>query len=472
MTPEELKKSILQLAIQGKLVEQRPEEGTADDLYAQIQAEKQRLIKEGKIKKEKPLPEIAADDIPFDIPDSWKWVRLSKVGITQTGNTPKKAHPEYFGDYIPFLGPGDIQNGIVNYHNQGLSAQGIEYGRLAKVNSVLQVCIGGSIGKAALINRDVTFNQQINAITPILCNPSYIYFVLVSSYFIGFMKEHSGGTATPIINRSLWDEIVIPFPPLNEQVRIVSKIEGLLPLVDKYADAYNRLEELNKTFPGDLKKSILQYAIQGKLVEQRPEEGTADDLYAQIQTEKQRLIKEGKIKKEKPLPEITDDEIPFDIPESWKWVRFSNVISLLSGADLSPSKYNSEFKGIPYLTGASNIENKKVLINRWTEYPNNIAVKGNILLTCKGTVGKTAILCEDKVHIARQIMAITSIGIDSEYAEFFVQSQIDFLKSLAKSMIPGIERSNVLNLCFPLPPLQEQKRIVVQIKRIYQVLNL
>ena len=129
MTPEQLKASILQYAIQGKLVEQRPEEGNAEDLYKEIQEEKQKLIKAGKIKKEKPLAEITEDEMLFDIPDSWKWVRISTIGITQTGNTPKKSHPEYFGSDIPFLGPGDIQNGIINYENQGLSDEGKEYGR-------------------------------------------------------------------------------------------------------------------------------------------------------------------------------------------------------------------------------------------------------------------------------------------------------------------------------------------------------
>lgn len=231
--PEDMKKSILQYAIQGKLVEQRPEEGTAEELYQQIQDEKQKLIKAGKIKKEKSLAEIAEDEIPFDIPESWKWVRVCSVGVTQTGNTPKKSHPEYFGNYIPFLGPGDIQNGNVDYDNQGLSEEGKEYGRVTPADSVLQVCIGGSIGKCALVDREVTFNQQINSIYPLISDSKYVYYVLDSYYFKDYMKENSGGTATPIINRGLWDAIVIPLPPLQEQHRIVAKIEELLPYCDR-----------------------------------------------------------------------------------------------------------------------------------------------------------------------------------------------------------------------------------------------
>lgn len=230
--PEDMKKSILQLAMQGKLVEQRPEEGTADELYKQIVAEKEKLIKEGKIKKEKPLPEITEDEIPFEIPSSWKWVRLSQAGFTQTGNTPSKTHPEYFGSTIPFVGPGDIANGKISF-SKGLSEAGRDVARVAYADSILQVCIGGSIGKCAICNQDVTFNQQINTIYPVISLSKYLYYVLDSSYFKEFMRNNAGGTATPIINRSVWDSIVVPLPPLAEQKRIVAKIEELLPYCDQ-----------------------------------------------------------------------------------------------------------------------------------------------------------------------------------------------------------------------------------------------
>ena len=215
-----------------------------------------------------------------------------------------------------------------------------------------------------------------------------------------------------------------------------------------------------------LKASILQLAMQGKLVEQRPEEGTGEELYKKIQAEKNRLIKEGIIKRQKSLPDISDGEVPFDIPETWKWTRLDASITLLSGADLTPEKYNSIEKGIVYITGASNIENGKVIINRWTEYPKNIAHKGDLLLTCKGTVGKTAILELDEAHIARQIMAITPIMCYVDFINYFIQFIVTDLKKKAKSMIPGIERASVLNAPFPLPPLEEQKRIVAKIEEL------
>ena len=231
--PEDMKKSILQYAIQGKLVEQRQEEGTGEELYQQIQTEKQRLIKEGKIKKEKPLDEIAEDEIPFDIPESWKWVRLNTIGITQTGNTPSKSHPEYIGIDIPFITPGDILNGQICYSNQALSLLGKNVARVCCAGSIMQVCIGGSIGKAAITDREVTFNQQINVVSPIACVSEYLFAVMQSAYFTTSMKERAGGTATPIINRGLWDALLILLPPLAEQKRIVAKLEEILPLCER-----------------------------------------------------------------------------------------------------------------------------------------------------------------------------------------------------------------------------------------------
>ena len=246
--PEALKKSILQEAVQGKLVPQDPNDEPAEALLERIRAEKQRLVKEGKIKKGKHESVIFRrdnshyekldgtercidDKLPFEIPDTWIWTRLNTLGYTQTGNTPSTAHPEYRGDYIPFITPGDIADGSIDYTNQGLSEVGKNVARVCPADSILQVCIGGSIGKAALSISEVTFNQQINAITPIFASSKYVFAVLTSFAFLSAMKESAGGTATPILNRSLWDKMYIPVPPLAEQNRIVQRIEELLPLV-------------------------------------------------------------------------------------------------------------------------------------------------------------------------------------------------------------------------------------------------
>ena len=246
--PEALKKSILQEAVQGKLVPQDPSDEPAEALLERIRAEKQRLIKEGKIKKDKHesvifrrdnshyekrgSKEVCIDDeIPFEVPDSWMWTRLKSLGYTQTGNTPSTSHPEYRGGYIPFITPGDIFDGIIDYRNQGLSEIGKDVARVCPAGSILQVCIGGSIGKAALSVHEVAFNQQINAISPVVVSSKYVLAAVTSFMFLSAMKESAGGTATPILNRTLWDKMLIPLPPLNEQNRIVSMIEQLFPVV-------------------------------------------------------------------------------------------------------------------------------------------------------------------------------------------------------------------------------------------------
>jgi type I restriction enzyme S subunit len=236
--PDQLKKSILQAAVQGKLVEQDPNDEPASVLLERIRAEKEQLVKEGKIKKEKPLPPIADEDIPFDVPEGWEWVRLGDAGETQTGTTPPTSNPNNFGKHIPFIKPADITDVSIDYYNEGLSAQGLEKGRLIKSYSILMVCIGGSIGKCFYVDRDVSCNQQINAITPLECiSYKYLFFMLQSPYAYELIKETATGTATPIINKSKWENIPFPLPPLSEQRRIVAKCEELLAMVEGCRDA-------------------------------------------------------------------------------------------------------------------------------------------------------------------------------------------------------------------------------------------
>ena len=235
-----------------------------------------------------------------------------------------------------------------------------------------------------------------------------------------------------------------------------------------------------------LKNSILQMAVQGKLVPQNPNDEPASVLLERIRKEKEQLIKEGKIKREKNLsyifrgadnlpyekvgknePVCIADEVPFEIPDTWEWVRFSAVIELQSGQDMTPDKYNSAKQGIPYLTGASNIENEKVIINRWTEYAKAFAYKGDLLITCKGTIGTMAILEENQVHIARQIMAIRSGNlIKIEYIQLVLETLVASLKAAAKSMIPGVSREDILSSLLPLPPYNEQSKIIAFFKSV------
>ena len=241
-----LKKSILQEAIQGRLVPQIAEEGTAKELLERIKKEKQKLVKEGKLKKsalatsvifrgddnkywEKNGKNVVCIDkeIPFEIPNNWNWCRLKDIGKTETGTTPSKLHPEYFGNYIPFLSPANIFGSKIISETQGLSNIGVQFGRVVPKNSILQVCIGGSIGKCAIVNKPTTFNQQINSITPYFCNVEFVHIVLQSEYFRLAIIDKATGTATPIINRGNWETLLFPLPPLKEQQRIIEKYKGV-----------------------------------------------------------------------------------------------------------------------------------------------------------------------------------------------------------------------------------------------------
>ena len=330
MTPQELKNSILQLAIQGKLVKQRPEEGTAQELYEQIQAEKQRLIKEGKLKKEKPLPEITEDEKPFEIPEGWMWVRFGHITNLLSGQDLKPTDYNDKKKGIPYItGASNITDAkvIINRWTENAKA-------IANKGDLLLTC-KGTVGKTVILQEEkVHIARQIMAITSYKADINFIRFFIERQ--IGALKAQAK-SIIPGIERKNILLLTFPLPPLAEQKRIVAKIEELLPLVDRYEKAWTKLEEFNHRFPEDMKKSILQQAIQGKLVEQRPEEGTAQELYEQIQAEKQRLIKEGKIKKEKPLPEITEEEKPFEIPEGWMWVRVGDIFAHNTGKAMNSS---------------------------------------------------------------------------------------------------------------------------------------
>ena len=301
MTPQELKNSILQLAIQGKLVEQRSEEGTAEELYQQIQAEKQALIKAGKIKKEKPLPEIPEDDLEFDIPETWRWVYLGELFMHNTGKA-QNSSSSTAGTIKKFITTSNLYWNRFDFSKvkeMPFTEQELE--RCTVQKGDLLVCEGGDCGRSAIWNYDeeVCIQNHVHRLRPYVeLSVEFYYYLMFLYKFTGRLRGR--GVAIQGLSTDAIHKVVCPLPPLDEQKRIVAKIEELLPLIDRYEEAWTKLEEFNKRFPGDMQKSLLQMAIQGKLVEQRPEEGTGEELYAQIQAEKQALVKSGKIKKEKP----------------------------------------------------------------------------------------------------------------------------------------------------------------------------
>ena len=354
MTPQELKNSSLQLAIRGKLVEQRPEEGTAEELFTQIQQEKKRLIAEKKIKKEKPLPEITEDEKPFDIPESWKWVKLGEI-VTVLGGKRIPAGRQLTTENTgyKYIRVSDMKDGTVLTDGLLYIPSDIfpSIARYIIHKEDVYITVAGTIGRVGKIPEEIdgaNLTENADRLVFSMLEQNWLIKCLESNIVQSQIANVTTKVGQPKLAIKRIQKLIIPLPPLAEQKRIVAKFEELLPYIDRYEQAWSKLEQFNNLFPEDMKKSLLQYAIQGKLVEQRPEEGTAEELFARIQEEKQRLIAEKKNKKEKPLPEITEEEKPFDIPESWKWVYLLDIIEEKPSNGYSP-------KGVTYPTEIKNL---------------------------------------------------------------------------------------------------------------------
>ena len=483
MKAQDLKNSIIQLAIQGKLVEQREEEGTAKELLEQIKAEKEKLIKEGKIKKTKALSEITEDEITFDIPESWEWVRISEISEMYTGNSiAKNVKDNKYSkvlDGYDYIGTKDVGfDNKIDYENGIKIPFEEEKFKYSYENCILMCIEGGSAGrKIGILDKKVCFGNKLCSFNAINVNPQFLYYYLKSPAFFQLFKMEMTGIIGGVSIEKL-KKIIIPLPPLAEQKRIVAKIEELMPYVEKYDKAYTEVEKLNKKFPEDMQKSILQYAIQGKLVEQRKEDGTAEELYQQIQEEKEKLIKEGKIKKTKPLPEITEDEIPFDIPDTWKWVRLGDVCTKLVDGDHNPPK--GENTKTEYIMGSSRNINENRLVDldnaRYLSEENFIKIhnrtvveKGDILFTSVGTLGRSCIFREDINITFQRSVTVISTKIFNEYLKFTLDAPWiqKYVYNNAKGTAQkGFYLNQMEILLVPIAPLAEQKRIVEKIEEL------
>lgn len=475
MTPEQLKASILQYAIQGKLVEQRHEEGTGEELYQQIQAEKQRLIEEKKIKKEKPLAEISEDEIPFDIPESWKWVRLGDC--TGYSQTKPKISPKDITEDMWSLDLEDIQkeSGAILTRTTASERKITGDKVFFYKGQVLYSKLRPYLKKILIAPDNGICTPELVPFNTYLVYANYIVYVLRSPHIDYVVNSVTYGVKMPRVGTETMVNLLIPLPPLSEQKRIVAKIEELLPLVGRYAVAYEKLEQFNAKFPEDMKKSLLQYAIQGKLVEQRPEEGTAEALFARIQEEKQRLIAEKKIKKEKPLPEITEDEKPFDIPESWKWCRLSDIINVRDGTHDSP-KYVPE--GIPLVTsknlsnGMIDYGNVKYITQEDADKINarSMVDDDDILFAMIGSIGNPVLVKKDREFCIKNMalfkkFADTDISMQYMYW-FFFYAQYKLKKEASGGVQAFISLSRFREYLVPLPPYEEQIRIANKIEQI------
>ena len=439
------------------------------------------------------------EEIPFEIPQGWEWTRIGNI-FNHTSGKQQSSSNKSGGTPQKFITTSNLYWGYFVLDNvKVMNFTDEETINCSATKGDLLVCEGGAgYGRSAIWNEDydICLQNHVHRLRPCIngiCE--YVY------YFIYLLKESNNlasvGTAMPGLSANRLKGLLLPFPPINEQKRIASKMEELISLINRYAKAQQSLDELNQNINEKIKKSCLQEAIQGwpncpklSTLLSNQKDVSVENLLERIKEEKLRLVKEGKLKKSalndsvifrdddnryyekigKKCVDITE-EIPFPIPANWQWIRLDQGISLLSDRDLDPSQYNELHHGIPYITGASNFVNSSLLINRWTDSPITIANKGDLLLTCKGTIGSMAFNDIGQIHIARQVMAITSFGIDLKYIKCFLQGNLSILEKNANSMIPGISRSTLLGMLFPLPPFKEQQRIVAQIDKLFEQLH-
>ena len=468
-----LKSKILDLAVRGKLTEQRPEEGSAEELLERIREEKQRLIAEGKLKKEKPLPDITEEDIPFDIPAGWKWVRLGEICEVIMGQSPDGSSITTSSDGIEF------HQGKICFTNKFLTQSSIktfEATRIAVSGSVL-LCVRAPVGVVNITLRDICIGRGLCSIYPhYTIEPEFWFYWLKSQKEYFEMK--ATGTTFKAITINVVRQHCIPLPPLAEQKRIVEKIEAIFEQADIIEESRLAL----KTAVRHTKSRVLDLAVRGKLTEQRPEEGSAEELLERIREEKQCLIAEGKLKKEKPLPEITADEIPFEIPASWEWCRLGKLAESIQYGFNAPAKVYGRIR----MVRISDIQNGRI---SWEtvpycditeeEIPNYLLKRNDILFArTGGTVGKSYIvkeIPENSIYAGYLIRTRFSNFLCSDYLKYFMESPLYWTQlknGVMATAQPNCNGETLSRMFVPLPSFAEQKRIVEKIEQIFTALDI
>ncbi len=500
MTAKDLKNALLQEAVQGKLVPQIASEGNAKDLLEEIRKEKAKLVKEGKIKKNttkasasgRALPEITEEDIPFDIPENWCWCRLGELAeIITKGSSPSWQGINYVDKGILFVTSENVGDEELLLSKRKFLEQKfneIQPRSILQKGDILTNIVGASIGRTAIFDLDIK-NANINQAVALirLKNKqlnSYIVKVLNSKTIIDQMSDNTVNTARANISLTTVENFKIPLPPLAEQKRIVAAIEKFMPLIEEYGKKETELKALNEQIGALTKKAILQEAVQGKLVPQIAAEGNAKDLLEEIKKEKAKLIKEGKIKKEKPLPEITEDEIPFDIPENWCWCRLGELATLVTkgttprGGNVAYSNEGIGFLRAENVAGIKDLDLSNLKYIDEDTHKNflkrSIINENDLLITIAGTLGRTAIVKKENLPLnANQAISIVRLVnydlIDLIYLVFSINSpelQKKLIGQTKVTAIPNLTLEIIENCIIPLPPLAEQKRIVTAIEKM------
>ena len=489
MTAKDLKNALLQEAVQGKLVPQIASEGNARDLLEEIR--KERLshgldfanAKSGKRKSKKETAlagsnpcGITEEEIPFEIPENWCWCRLGEIvsilgdGIHGTPNY------DISGNYY-FVNGNNLNNGKIEIKPDTKKVNQSEYEKYKKElnNNTVFVSINGTLGNIAFYENEKIILGKSACYFNLIKNEMkiYIYWLIKTKYFLDYANEEATGTTIKNVSLAAMRNFPIPLPPLAEQKRIVAAIEKFMPLIEEYGKKETELKAINEKIGILTKKTILQEAVQGKLVPQIASEGNAKDLLEEIKKEKAKLIKEGKIKKEKPLPEISDDEIPFDIPENWCWCRLGELVDTNIGLTYSPSDIITE--GGTEVLRSNNIQNGKIVYDNLIHVSKNVpekclSKKGDLLICArngsKALVGKSALIEQDGMAFGA-FMAIVRSPINP-YILHFINSPVyrARLEGVNTTTINQITQDNLRETLFPLPPLNEQKRIITAIENL------
>ena len=405
------------------------------------------------------------------MPDGWAWTRL---GVICPYGTCEKVETKNIADNEWILDLEDIEKdtGLILKHITKKYRSAVSTKHRFLQGQLLYSKLRPYLNKVVIADQDGYCTSEIlpldfwGGISPL-----YMQIYLMSATFLSYVNMISYGVKMPRLGTKDGEKVPIALPPLRQQVIIAKKTRECLQILLSLTIEKDNLKNLIEI----AKSKILDLAIRGKLVPQDPNDEPASLLLERIKAEKEELIKQGKIKRDKKESVIfkgEDNSYYHDLPENWELVTFSNIANLISGRDLKPEEYNSDRIGIPYITGASNFNKGAILINRWTTSPKSISIKNDILLSCKGTVGELAINDHDKIHIARQIMAIrVSTKINLEYIKLFFESMILEIKKSADGLIPGISRDDILSLNIPLPPLAEQNRIVKTIETVFLQLD-
>lgn len=482
MTPEQLKASILQYAVEGKLVKQDPNDEPASELLKKIENEKDQLIEEGKIKRSRKLSAITDEEKPFDIPKNWTYGRLKQ--ITTFGNfdsvkgtsipdnswvVDMKDVRKDGGGFLAIVRKKSTD--IYKSNKYSFSKNAVLYGKLRPYLRKVEVAKADGFTTTEMFPINVV---DINTLIP-----QYLRYVMLSPYFVDLVNDSMYGMKMPRVGTTFLAKMVIPLPPLEEQKRIVAKIEKLMPLVDEYAESYNRLQKIDNEFEDKLKQSVLRYAMEGKLVKQDPSDEPASELIKKIENKKAELIKEGKIKKSKKLPAITDDEKPFDIPDSWEWVRLDTVLDVRDGTHDTP-KYVEN--GIPLIT-SKNISNghldfsniKYISEKDFTEINKRSNVeKGDIIFAMIGSIGNPVIVDTDRKFGIKNVALLKNINhsLDMNFVLHYLYLLENlWIKNASGAVQKFISLKKIRASLIPFPPLEEQKRIVAKIEKIMNSIN-